>query len=817
MSRKIIYILVLIGFLCLPFGWVEPFREAAAESIGPPTVSSEGFAGAEVSSPSYNPILVPGQATDDNVPGEAELPVFEPGENLQPAAPIQDLNIHSDEISANETRAGSCNTILWDNGPMVTHPGGGFNGNDASVLQSALGLNTYGFGTSYSLGYRVADDFEVLQLSGWRIEELTLFAYQTGTYTYPPNSTITAAYLQIWDGPPNDAGSSVIFGNMVTNRMTDSYWTGIYRSIDTNLTNDQRPIMAVEVFIGVTLHPGTYWLDWAFEGTGTSGPWALPISILGQTTTGNALQTTDGGTVWNPVNDSGTATQQGLPFLLRGCFGTWLWDQPLSSENQSAYVDQNLPDFPDYSSFLADDFVVQKSWKIDSIFVPGGGWNGFTSLMNADSLHWAIYADNGGIPAGDPSGGGNPPVWSLSLLPTDFRVTISNGSNGQPSDTYLVFPIPLILPPGHYWLIFYPSMNFSSYGQFGRQPANTENGYTGQFINPGNGFSYGPNWQEWTVLGPTQRDIAFNIGGEVVGTWKSISPINSTGRSRPAAAAVNSKIYLFGGEISGGRENRVERYDPKTNSWTTMAGLMPYPASNICAAAIGNDIYIPGGYSATAEYLSNLQVYRTKTDTWSTITTDPLPIGLSGAGCAALNGKLYVFGGVASGSVFHNGAYVYDPAAPAGSRWTILANMSHERAYLAGAAINGKIYAIGGRSGAISDMPYVEAYNPADGTWHSVTNLNAARGGPGAYSVGNNLIVCGGGWNTFFNSCELYDANQGYTGSWKVMPFYMLEGRRTFGYANIGPVLYAIAGYNYTFMTSAERWSYEIFLPMILK
>jgi hypothetical protein len=49
------------------------------------------------------------------------------------------------------------------------------------------------------------------------------------------------------------------------------------------------------------------------------------------------------------------------------------------------------------------------------------------------------------------------------------------------------------------------------------------------------------------------------------------------------------------------------------------------------------------------------------------------------------------------------------------------------------------------------------------------------------------------------------------------MEHSLITGRRTFAFANIGPVLYAAAGYNGTFLTSAERWSYDIYLPMIVK
>lgn len=193
-----------------------------------------------------------------------------------------------------------------------------------------------------------------------------------------------------------------------------------------------------------------------------------------------------------------------------------LWDQPLSSVSTAAYVNQEFSDFPDYSSFLADDFVVSAPWVVDSIFVPGDGWNGFTSLSNASALTFMIYQDNAGVPAGDPSGAGAPPFWSLALPPTDPQITITNGSSGVPSNTQLVLDEPFLLPTGHYWLVFYPTMSFSSAGQFGRQPADTVNLLTAQFVNPGGAFGFGSNWQSWMVLGPTQPDIAFRIEGEEV-------------------------------------------------------------------------------------------------------------------------------------------------------------------------------------------------------------------------------------------------------------------------------------------------------------
>ena len=209
--------------------------------------------------------------------------------------------------------------ILWDNGLLVTHPAGGFNGADTSALQTASSMNTYGFGNQFSVGNRMADDFQITNLAGWQIDSITFFAYQSFAPTSP--STITGIYFQIWDGPPDDPGSSIVWGDLTTNRLTSSTWTNIYRTLDTSLLNSDRPIMASIADVGITLLQGVYWLDWTTDGSLTSGPWAPPITILGQTTTGNAIQFTGS---WGPALDGGTSTQQGMPFIIEGT----VFDEP---------------------------------------------------------------------------------------------------------------------------------------------------------------------------------------------------------------------------------------------------------------------------------------------------------------------------------------------------------------------------------------------------------------------------------------------------------------------------------------------------------
>jgi hypothetical protein len=200
--------------------------------------------------------------------------------------------------------------VLVDNGPLITHAGGGFGGADASALQTSLGLNSYGFNMNGAASFRVDDDFSVPAGEVWDITSIEFFGYQTFSST---TSTFTSLNFQVWNT------TSVVFGDTTTDRLSSTSFTGIYRVLDSGLTANDRPIMSLLANISLQLTSGTYWLDWQALGSLGSGPWVPPISILGTTDTGNATQSTDNGATWAAIIDTGTSSSpQGLPFKISG-------------------------------------------------------------------------------------------------------------------------------------------------------------------------------------------------------------------------------------------------------------------------------------------------------------------------------------------------------------------------------------------------------------------------------------------------------------------------------------------------------------------
>lgn len=223
-----------------------------------------------------------------------------------PAAPNPAAPLVAPPLGAPPPAAGA---LLYDNGPLVNSPGTGVGGADESILQTTM--NTYGFGCQIFSDNWIADDFTVPIGKTWTVGSMTFYLYQTGSTTA---STITGMTVRIYDISPNTPGATPIAERTA---ILGSAWSNIYRVSETNSgTDTNRPVMATVVDMeNFALHSGTYWVAWQASGSLFSGPWQPPITINGQTTTGNGLQYTG---TWAIVLDSGTQTPQGFPFRIHG-------------------------------------------------------------------------------------------------------------------------------------------------------------------------------------------------------------------------------------------------------------------------------------------------------------------------------------------------------------------------------------------------------------------------------------------------------------------------------------------------------------------
>jgi N-acetylneuraminic acid mutarotase len=182
-------------------------------------------------------------------------------------------------------------------------------------------------------------------------------------------------------------------------------------------------------------------------------------------------------------------------------------------------------------------------------------------------------------------------------------------------------------------------------------------------------------------------------------------------------------------------------------------------------------------------------------------------------GCAlvALNGKLYALGGK-SGSAYLSSVEVYNPAT---NTWAWCAAMSSTRYGVAAAAVGGTIYAVGGANDASGSLDTLEAYDPATDSWTILPYpVPTPRFAAKAVAL-NGLIYVIGGWNNtsaYLAQVESYDP---VSHAWTARAA-MSKRKQWVGGCALGGLLYVSGGWSnlggYQALVEAydpatDRWS----------
>lgn len=256
----------------------------------------------------------------------------------------------------------------------------------------------------------------------------------------------------------------------------------------------------------------------------------------------------------------------------------------------------------------------------------------------------------------------------------------------------------------------------------------------------------------------------FLLAGQVVaqgGTWETKAPM-PTARSSHAIGVINGQLYVVGGDSIPDDPN--EAYDPVSDTWTRKAPI-PTPRRFLAAAAIDGKLYVVGGcVNQTCSFPATnaLEVYNPATDTWTVKT--PMPTPRSGMGAAAIDGKLYVVGGASSGFNF-NRLEVYDPVT---DTWATKTGMPGQRTGVGAAAIDGKLYVVGGLAGfdfTITDK--LQVYDPATDTWQTKTPMPTPRAILGVGVINGKLHVVGGnGFTCLDTVCDTHEVYDPLTDTW---------------------------------------------------
>jgi N-acetylneuraminic acid mutarotase len=235
-------------------------------------------------------------------------------------------------------------------------------------------------------------------------------------------------------------------------------------------------------------------------------------------------------------------------------------------------------------------------------------------------------------------------------------------------------------------------------------------------------------------------------------SWNAKTPMAQT-RAKFGVAAVAGEIYAIGGscqvEVPSYDQFPLfvtnylgtnERYDPKTDTWTTLAS-MPTPRDNFAIATYQNKIYCIGGVTGKSGMYNNLginEVYDVATDSWC-IKTSSMLLSEQRVQAHVVNGKIFVVTGTGEEYKFGE-LYMYDPEMDV---WTEKASipiaLTTNDYYLISTVIDDKLLVVSvinpDRSDGLGQMK-VMVYDPKIDVWSEGKAGPKIKACSGPYAVG---------------------------------------------------------------------------------
>ena len=295
----------------------------------------------------------------------------------------------------------------------------------------------------------------------------------------------------------------------------------------------------------------------------------------------------------------------------------------------------------------------------------------------------------------------------------------------------------------------------------------------------------------------TKRDLEKSAQKAVksgeVDTWITGLTNMSVGVESPGGVVVDGKIYCIGGYDGVRYTNKVEVYDPATNTWGTKSPMLT-PRSLMGVVVVERKIYCIGGWNGNA--LDVVEVYDVDSDTWE--FKGNMPSAREGFGITAKNNKIYCIGGGTKGASKTDTVQVYNIET---NTWETKANMPTPRRHFLSILVDNEVYCIGGNDLMQNSYNVVESYNVDTDIWNtSKTPMPTPRGGLSGVVVNNNEIYCIGGraGSVCTNKVEVYDVK---SDSWSIKE-PMPTSRSEFVSEVINNKIYCIGGYSNSGMLS---------------
>jgi len=207
---------------------------------------------------------------------------------------------------------------------------------------------------------------------------------------------------------------------------------------------------------------------------------------------------------------------------------------------------------------------------------------------------------------------------------------------------------------------------------------------------------------------------------------------------------------------------------PLSLSWSHAADL-PLPRTEVTAAALNGKVYVGGGLLANGVATARVDLYDPATDSWA--VSVPFPAPLHHTSLLATDGRLYLVGGYRGDGTATAKVWSRAPGEPA---WRSEPSMPTPRGAFVGVVDSkGRIHAIGGASrfeplGHLIDAH--EVFDPQTKTWTTAAPMPAPRDHAAGAAVGDTIVVAGGRNLSLTQNKARVDLFDTSTGSWSRAP-----------------------------------------------
>jgi N-acetylneuraminic acid mutarotase len=219
--------------------------------------------------------------------------------------------------------------------------------------------------------------------------------------------------------------------------------------------------------------------------------------------------------------------------------------------------------------------------------------------------------------------------------------------------------------------------------------------------------------------------------------------------------------------------------------WQPLASL-PAPRFLHASSAVNGKIYVIGGVAASLD--GAVLEYDPIADSWTPRASMPTP--RASLSCETVAGKIYAIGGH-DGVDFSDKVEEYDPVL---NTWSTKTALPGGRAHAASAVVGGKIYIISGVLSGYVYTPVVSEYDPVGNSWSTKTPIPTARDFPVGAAL-NGKIYVAGGEDGMGNRLTTLDEFDPVGNSWASRA-PMQYGRDRAAAAVVAGRLYVLGGHN---------------------